>query len=81
MKKMVLSFFLLIFGQKLLKNVPTIALIILHQSGAPPTSPNPTYNFFEFHIFTYFPNTNDHLRRHLFPLSRTHQPPGPPDSS
>ena len=32
-----------IFDQNLFNNVPTNALILLHQSGAPPTSPNPFY--------------------------------------
>ena len=34
-----------------------------------------------FHIFRYFPDTSIHLFRSLFPIFRTHQPPGPPDSN
>ena len=43
-----------ILGQNPFKNVPTIALIILHQSGAPPTTPNPFYNFYRFSYFYIF---------------------------
>ena len=43
-----------ILGQNLFKNVPIIALIILDQSGPPPTTPNPFSNFYRFSYFYIF---------------------------
>merc|ERR1711924_399323 len=51
-KKMIpLFFFKESLGQNQFKNVPTIALIIFHQSGAPPTTPSPFSNLFPIFIF------------------------------
>ena len=61
------SFFQLILGQNPFKNLPTIALIILHQSGPPPTTPAPFSNFFPiFMILNIFPTPGPTLAAPCF---------------